>query len=298
MPTNDEIRLRDSFIVPVADEGLYYMYGTARAGGPFGTGGSPGFDVYVGRDLTQWEGPFPVFAPLEGFWATRDFWAPEVHPYEGRFYMFASFKAEGACRGTQILVAETPRGPFRVHSPEPVTPRDWECLDGTLYRDETGAPWIVYCHEWVQVGDGEICATPLTADLRAPAGEPMLLFRASAAPWVVSVRPGQRALVTDGPCLHRTADGALLMLWSSFVRRGAEGRAYAVGVACSQSGTLAGPWVQAPTPLYDDDGGHGSVFRALDGRLMLALHRPNRTPDERPRFIPLREADGMLFPGR
>ena len=52
--------------------------------------------------------------------------------------MFASFKAAGVCRGTQILVADHPKGPFVPHSDGPVTPRDWECLDGTLYVDPGG----------------------------------------------------------------------------------------------------------------------------------------------------------------
>lgn len=37
------------------------------------------------------------------------------------------------CRGTQILRADKPEGPFVPLSDGPVTPADWECLDGTLY---------------------------------------------------------------------------------------------------------------------------------------------------------------------
>jgi len=95
--------------------------------------------------------------------------------------------------------------------------------------------------------------------------------------------------VTDGPFLYRAQNGALLMLWSSF---GAGG--YAQGVARSTSGQILGPWIQEPEPLYAQDGGHGMVFRTFDGRLMLTLHRPNKTPDERPLFLPLRDEEGRL----
>lgn len=176
--------------------------------------------------------------------------------------MFASFKADGLCRGTQVLVADSPLGPFRPHSAGPLTPRDWECLDGTLFVDEAGAPWMVFCHEWVQVHDGEMCAMRLAADLSQAIGEPLLLFRASEAPW--GVKPEKIGYVTDGPFLHRARNGALLMLWASF---GAGG--YAQGVARSTSGHISGPWVQEPEPLYAQDGGHGMLFRAFDGRLML-----------------------------
>jgi hypothetical protein len=41
------------------------------------------------------------------------------------------------------------------------------------------------------------------------------------------------------------------------------------------SGSVLGPWAQDDTPLWSDDGGHGMVFRALDGQLFLTLHAPN-----------------------
>jgi hypothetical protein len=66
------------------------------------------------------------------------------------------------------------------------------------------------------------------------------------------------------------------MLWSSI---GAKG--YAMGWATSLSGSIEGPWVQADTPFFPDDGGHGMVFRTFEGRPMLVLHQPNDSPNER-----------------
>lgn len=58
---------------------------------------------------------------------------------------------------------------------------------------------------------------PLAEDLSTTAGEPVHLFAASAAPWVraqppETARSDRPAHVTDGPFLHTTADGRLLML--------------------------------------------------------------------------------------
>lgn len=50
--------------------------------------------------------------------------------------MFASFKSETRSRATQILSADHPNGPFLLHGEEPITPKDWECLDGTFYIDQ------------------------------------------------------------------------------------------------------------------------------------------------------------------
>lgn len=288
MIKNIDIHIRDPFVLPIEAEQRYYLYGTV--GAEAWTNSATGTDYYVSEDLENWEGPFPAFRPPEGFWSDRNYWAPEVHLYQGRYYMFMTFKAEGECRGTQILMADSPRGPFLPIGDEPITPRDWECLDGTLYVDGDNQPWIVFCHEWVQVGDGEICALQLSDDLSSAVGEPRLLFHASEAPWADELHSkGRRGYVTDGPFMYRTTAGELLMLWSSF-RAGD----YSVGIAKSASGDIIGEWTQIAEPLYAGDGGHCMVFRKFDGQLMLAYHRPNPTPNERPYFVPLQEADGSL----
>ncbi len=288
MLQNHDIHIRDPFVLPVEAEQRYYLYGTT--GPECWTNSASGFDYYTGSDLQHWEGPFPAFRPPTGFWADRNFWAPEVHAFHGRYYLFASFKAESACRGTQILAADGPQGPFVPISAGPVTPRDWECLDGTLYVDAHDQPWMVFCHEWVQVGDGEICALPLSEDLRSALDEPRLLFRASEAPWAQEIHSKNRhGYVTDGPWMHHLASGDLIMLWSSFGTGG-----YTVGMARSTSGEITGPWQQLAEPLYAGDGGHCMVFRALDGQLWLAYHRPNPSPQERPQFVPLREHASAL----
>ena len=280
-----DINIRDPFVL--VHEGAYYLYGTrgATCWGP-----ASGFDVYVSRDLENWEGPHVCFENDGTFWADRNYWAPEVHVWQGRFYMFASFKNEQVCRGTAILVADTPMGPFRPHSDGRVTPPDWECLDGTFYVSKAGKPYMVFCHEWVQAGDGEVCAMPLTDDLTAAAGEPRVLFHASDAPWckVMHHSSGVDGCVTDGPFLWRTAEGTLECLWASFSEGG-----YTEGVAVSDNGDIDGNFVQAE-PLFKEDGGHGMVFRALDGQLYLTLHSPNKHLEERPCFHPLREEKGML----
>ncbi len=284
-----DIHIRDPFVFPSPTEGLYYLFGT-NCDGSWGPR-EKGFQYFTSPDLAEWAGPFPAFTPPANFWADRDFWAPEVHAYRGRFYLFGSLKAEGVRRGTQILAADRVGGPYVPLSAGPVTPAEWECLDGTLHVDDDGTPWMVFCHEWVQVGDGEICALPLTPALDAPAGEPVLLFTAAQALGVepISVTGERQNIVTDGPFLHRAGNGDLLMLWSSFARG-----SYLQCVARSATGQLAGPWIHQEQPLFCDDGGHGMLFRAFDGTLVISLHRPNNYPDERALFLPVSDDGGIL----
>jgi GH43 family beta-xylosidase len=263
MQKRKEIHIRDPFIVPVWERGFYYMYGTN--GGIWGEGQK--FWVYKTEDLENFSDPILIFdAQAVNFWADRNFWAPELHRYNGKYYLFASFKAKGKCRGTQILASDSPEGPFEPLTEFPVTPADWECLDGTFWV-ENGTPYIVFCHEWEQVGDGEIWAMPLTEDLKASAGAPQMLFRASDSPYV-NEYPKPNCYVTDGPFVFREEE-RLKMIWSSFY----DGR-YVVLEAESESGSLLGPWKQYDS-RFPLDGGHAMLFYKLDGTRMIALHSPN-----------------------
>ena len=97
---------------------------------------------------------------------------------------------------------------------------------------------MVFCHEWVQVVDGTMCAVRLKEDLSGTLGNPVLLFHATDAPWSVELTgTKRRGYVTDGPWLHRLKSGMLLaMLWSSF---GKDGK-YKVGVAPQRLGRNSG----------------------------------------------------------
>jgi arabinan endo-1,5-alpha-L-arabinosidase len=269
-----DIRIRDPFILTDARNGRYLLVARIHRQGTMG------WECFTSKDLRHWQAPVTVFTPPQGFWANRDFWAPEIHAYLGKYYLLGTVSSDHAKRGTQIFVADQPLGPYRPHSDGAVTPHDWMALDGTLYV-ENGHPWMVFCHEWVQIGDGTMNAIRLAKDLSRPIGEPIQLFRASEAPWCRPIKPGK--YVTDGPWVYRMGNGKQLMLWSSFSDKG-----YAVGIARSQSGSMKGPWKHDPRPLFEG-GGHCMVFRALDGKPMLVLHAPNKSPDERAKFFEIHE---------
>lgn len=284
----EDIQIRDPYILVLEDTKEYYLYGTTdkNCWGEKGTG----FESYKSKDLENWEGPFNAFTPDTDFWADRNFWAPEVYKYNDKFYMFASFKSPNHCRGTQILVSDTPDGTFKPYSDGVVTPSNWECLDGTLYIDKDNKPWMIFCKEWVQVDDGEMWAMPLTDDLKTSLGEPILLFNASTALWVRgSERPDRTVFVTDGPFLYKTQKGSLIMIWSSGSESG-----YAIGIARSDNGDITGNWTHETEPLFKKNGGHGMIFKDFNNRLLVSLHSPNNTPCERPCFFEIKEENDTL----
>ena len=274
----NEIRVRDPFIL--YEDGKYYMTGSMGYEGLK-------FMLYTSDDLENWYNPVVIFEKNDDFWATKHFWAPEIHRYNGKYYMFASFKRDDHCRGTQILVSDKIDGKYEPISEYPQTPPEWECLDGTLYIDKKGNLHMIFCHEWVQIKDGEICSIQLSEDLSKAVSEPKLLFKAGD---YKNVKPidSKGSYVTDGCFLWRDGED-LYMIWSSFAEKG-----YFEAVAKSDNGEIDGNWIFQDEFIYDDDGGHGMFFKDADGKLKLVLHTPNSDTEERAKILDVCIENGKI----
>ena len=283
-----EICIRDPFVL--VSDGKYYMYGTGAASGR-------GYGCYVSCDLENWAGPFNVFSAPSDFDGTANFWAPECHYYNGNYYLFATYFSETTQhRGVSVFRSDSPMGPFEEISDGHITDHNEDAIDGTLYVDESGQPWMIYVHEWTCMPDstGAMDAVKLSDDLSHFIGEPTELFKANDPIWTNSN-------VTDGPFMYKTKFGRLLMLWSNNCPDG-----YCVGIAKSLDGKADGKWSQSLTTLYRKnrentyDGGHGMLFKTLDGRLMMCIHSPNSRKDdgtfETAKFIEMHDTGYTLIP--
>ena len=268
---DDPIPCRDPFILLAGD--VYHLYKRIVTDGE---------NAYIAcqrsLDLKTWTAPEAVFVPPADFHGVKDmFWAPECHYYKGKYYIFTSvFSKTYNHRCISVYRADSPMGPFEDIANGCVTVPEWDTIDGTLYVDEAGDPWLVFVHEWTCMPDhnGSMVAARLSEDLTHLISEPVTLFFAKDAPWATEG-------VTDGPYLYRKENGHLLMIWSNFT--GGSFHDYCIGIAHSETGKIEGPWVQEEKLLYQQstegglpyDGGHGMLFRDKEGRLMLSLHTPN-----------------------
>lgn len=277
-----DLHIRDPYIIADKETKTYFLYKSSPVGN--GTMGGSGVVVYKSKDLEHWEGPYTVFTTPNDNWIKGTIWAPEVHRYNGKYYLFATMNSDidwkkrradwprYSFRGTQVFYADSPMGPFLPFDDKrPHTPMDWMALDGTLWV-ENGQPYMIFCHEWVEVEDGTMELVKLNQDLSAAEGLPLTLFNASSAVWSTGTThsDGTVSYVTDGCFVYRTKTGKLLMIWSSFK----EGQ-YAIGIAESTTGKIAGPWRQQEDVLFAENGGHGMLFESFDGTLMLTFHGPN-----------------------
>lgn len=263
------INIRDPFILE--EKGLYYMYGTRAKNFGQKTGG---FDVYTSSDLENWSLPETCFDSEKAGLNNGVNWAPEVYKYKDSYYMFATFTKENGLRGVYILKADAPEEPFSNYSGKAVTPYDWECLDGTLYIDNEGQPYMVFCHEHTQIIDGTICYLKLSEDLKEAISEPTLIFSATSPSWVKRIVK-KRHYITDGPFMYRTSGGKLLMLWSTHIKN-----KYVIAIARSDNDNIDGNFVHLD-PLFTQDGGHSMIFR-VGSKLMITYHAPNISLLEKP----------------
>ncbi len=282
----EDILIRDPFVL--VHDGKYYLYGTGAS--------SNGYGCYVSEDLENWSKPVTVFAPTPGFDGKGCYWAPECHEYKDKFYLFATYLSEASGkRGVATFIAESPLGPFEPLSDGHLTPKDSDAIDGTLYVDESGQPWMAYVREWTSSEDGigEMAISKMSDDLSSLIGESKVIFRANEPLWA------DGNAVTDAPCLYRTSKGKLLMLWSNGSDSG-----YTVGIVQSDNGKIDGNWSHQCLPLYqrgtvhEYDGGHAMIFTSLDGKMMMSIHSPNSSGDgvhETPTFIPVKDIGGTLL---
>ena len=282
MLKTEDIRIRDPFILPF--DGCYYLYGTNCL-----PDSEDELVVYCSENLNDWQAPKCIFKLPKDFWGIGELWAPEVHIYKDRFYMFVSILGKNGLRGTQIAVSNRPDGDFVPIADHPATPLDKSCIDGTLYVED-GQPYIVYSRDWpdnfVKEKNcfvGQIAAVKLTEDLCEQAEEPFLIFNSDEALYEGNLpqeiewqgNPSKR-YGSDAPFLQKLADGRLLLTWSPMPAGN-----YIVAAAVSESGSIRGEFKHIKQPIYSNNGGHAMFFEDFSGRKRMCIHYPERFPEER-----------------
>lgn len=286
----NDLTMSDPYIYPDPETETYYLT-------------SSGGRMWKSKDLVMWEGPYNII-DLSGTWCEKAGFAAaaEIHKVGDYYYYAGTWSDHGDLieqvprrynvphNQTYLLRSENVEGPYVPFSVTPgydYQPREWDCIDGTLY-EEDGHIYMVFVHEWTQIIDGTMDYIELSSDLTHTISDhPVTLFRASEAPYCGEMNSLGEATfglkmpgwVTDGPQLFRTQTGRLGMLWSTW----GEER-YLQAVCYSESGTIDGPWVQEPEPFLSNNSGHGMLFRDFDGRLLYVVHHAEGDGPRKPQL--------------
>lgn len=264
-----------------AGDGSYYVYATQ--------GGDPIRNIQVARsgDLVNWQVAGDAM-PVKPSWASRtqDFWAPDVHHVDGRYYLYYSAKPDAALtdqsRGLCLAVAtaDRPEGPF-VDKGEPLQCGEgFVNIDPFAFDDPATGKKLLY---WGS-GFGPIKVQELAED------------RISFAPGSKPIDLVSVIKTEDAAEYRRLVEGAWVILRNGWYYLffsgdnccGAKAH-YATMVARSRSAT--GPFEVRPRPLYLvveanerwNAPGHNSVIKDAAGTDWFFYHAVDR---QKPRSKP------------
>ena len=268
----EEMEYRDPFIYVDKEKQAYYC--------PVVVAG--GIKMFKSRDLNMWRDLGNVYN-TSGLYSNYTYWAADMYRWKDNVYCIATaVSSNGSADDFTSAKSNTvfkgdygPEGaiwPLNREHVNVIPETDTQNIDGSLYVDESGTPWIVYCREAAteitEKGyDAGVYAYKMNDDLTSTVGEPVRLFNGSDSKYAcaVDVRDGKAVYIADAPMLWRDpSSGKLICIWSHYAKQPGndDQKWYSIG---------QGPWEHTGI-VNNYDGGHGCIFEDLDGNLKLAYH--------------------------
>ncbi|KGE15083.1 glycoside hydrolase family 43 protein [Sphingobacterium deserti] len=311
-----DIPLGDPYILFDKPSDQYYLYGTG--------GTENGFVVYSSKDLSSWTKQGVIYSSKQATaWGTKDFWAPEVYAYNGKYYLF--YSAHWKDNPTNelenyrigVAVSDKPTGPFNDMTGNPLFDPGYPIIDANVYFAEDGKRYLYYsrcCYKhpvqseiakWAkdkgmynEIEESWVYGVELAADFSGVIGEPKLLLRPPVKKDDQQAEWESRS-VTSGEVNRRWTEGSYLfkhndLYYMMYSANHFAGENYAVGYATAKD--PLGPFTKSAfNPILQkntDKGGvvsgtgHNSVLITKNGERLCVYHgRTTKTGDQRLVFI-------------
>jgi xylan 1,4-beta-xylosidase len=240
--------------------GTYYLYPTWDC---------KGYEVFVSKDLVNWERKGKCFADARG-----GAWAPDVfHDTKGNggFYLYYTVDRPGGGKLIGVAVSPDPLGPF---ADQGTLVQD--AIDAHVFRDDDGKLYLYYCD--LSGGPNRIAVRPM-ADPLTLTGEPIVLISPTDE-WERRGGP-----IAEGPWMLKHKGVYYLMYSGS----GADTPHYAIGYATAKS--PLGPFTKHPGNPIAQRGngifgpGHHCVVSGPDGKLWMVYHQKRNDQVNWQRFL-------------
>lgn len=269
------------------DDGTYYLYGTS--------GDAFGYRVYSSKNLVEWTSHgYCLHYAWEDVYddpnqSSKEFWAPDVIKYSGKYYMSVSFQHH-----LNFAVSDSPTGPFKTIGPDILFP-DIRTIDGHFFLDDDGQMYFYFVTgreatingQSVQSGNN-IWGAKLDMDALSR-GEKKVIDEASVSLLVTNDADYESENIVEGPFMLKH-DGKYYLTFSS---GSASSPDYSVHYATSEK-PLSGFKRDAKNVVlkcddiyYNDIGNphlygtaHHSFVEAPNGKDLIIVynsHRTNRT---------------------
>lgn len=275
-----DLLIRDPFVF--VENGEYYLLGTtynAQLSTDYNKCVHAGSDfmLYKSKDLIEFSSVCRMVdkQTLLGF---SEFWAPELHKVNGKYYLIVSVFKKDLGRGSIILVSDKIDKPFALLTGEYITPSGWSCLDATLFVKD-GKNYLYFSDEWrfsvTKDGDGGIFVVELSQDLTKTIGQPKKVISGKGCGFareIADVFTSEKGYVAEGPFV-KERNGKIELYWSTFSNQG-----YCVVKSVADS--VFGEYVFSEF-VVEKNGGHAMIFNDISGNEYITFHQPNNPPTER-----------------
>jgi arabinan endo-1,5-alpha-L-arabinosidase len=258
----------DPFVLRVGEG--YLAVGTGkRVGGRV-------FEVLRSTDLVRWQSLGGALEPLGPELTARlgeDYWAPEVTPADGRWWLYYSVGRGDAGHSLRVAVADDAAGPYRDCGVD-LTPQERFAIDPHLFVDIDGRRYLFYARD---VLEGPRVGTMLAVDvvdrMDRLAGRPTPVL-APSGDWQIFRRGRQMyGQVYD----WHTLEGPFVL------RRGSRYVLFYSGGNWEEP-TYAVSWAEAEHPLgpWREPAGRPPLLRTVPGHVIGPGHNSVVAgPDER-----------------
>ncbi|KRF07983.1 glycosidase [Paenibacillus sp. Soil766] len=267
----------DPFILKASD-GKYYCYPTSAV--------DDGFKAWSSMNLVDWKEEGFVYEKSKNAkaWGYKQFWAPEVVEFKGKYYMYytARWQEKDSLR-IGVAVSDNPVGPFVDVFDQPMFDFGYAAIDAHLVLDEDGRSYLYYsrdCSENVVDGrkESHIYGVELNSDLLTVKSEGHLLLKPDQE-W--ELKSGNEYRWNEGPFVVKHS-GLYYLMYSAncFAHRD-----YSVGYAVSKQplGPFAkyegNPILFTDTPDISGPG-HHSVTESPDGTELFIIYHTHTDPQD------------------
>ena len=266
--------------VMIKQDSVYYIFCTGN-----------GISIWSSKDLQQWKKEKPVFdkPPVWAVTAVPGYkghtWAPDIHFYNGHYYLFYSVSQFGkntSCIGVAVNQTLHPASPDYQWKDlgkvvQSVPGRDlWNAIDPNLIIDEQNEPWLSFGSWWTGIKLVKLDRTMKIA-------EPQQWYSLARRPrnYYSSDSAGGSAAI-EAPFIFKKGEYYYLFVSFDLCCKG-EQSTYKIVVGRSRK--LTGPYIDKSGNRMDNNGGtillegnkdwhgvgHNAVY-TVDGIDLLVFH--------------------------
>jgi GH43 family beta-xylosidase len=237
----------------------------------------------MSKNLVEWEEIGPVYTATDS-WGYKDFWAPEVVEFEGKYYMYYTARwSQNDSLRIGVAISESPMGPFTDVYNHPMFDFGYAAIDANVLIDDDGQKYLYYsrdCSENVVEGrhESHIYGVKLKDDMISIEGEPTPLIKPDQE-WEKA--SGNEWRWNEGPTVFKKSGLYYLMYSANFYAD----KAYSIGYATSEN--PMGPYIKyEKNPIISADKdwdyvsgtGHNSITLSPDGSEWFIVYHTHTVP--------------------